>query len=72
MASSEQKSRELAERSRLVSLLTCHQQRILAYIHALVPNPHDAQDVLQQTCLVICEKFHEFDPQTDFALIGRF
>jgi RNA polymerase sigma-70 factor (ECF subfamily) len=71
MASPDQKTLELADRSRLVSLLTCHQQRILAYIHALVPDPHDAQDVLQQTCLVICEKFHEFDPESDFVAWAR-
>jgi RNA polymerase sigma-70 factor (ECF subfamily) len=64
-------SHELADRSRLVSLLTCHQQRILAYIHALVPDPHDALDVLQQTCLVICEKFDEFDPESDFVAWAR-
>ena len=71
MASPDQKSPELAERSCLVAYLTCHQQRILAYIHALVPDPHDAQDVLQQTCLVICEKFHEFDPESDFVAWAR-
>jgi RNA polymerase sigma-70 factor (ECF subfamily) len=26
---------------------------------------------LQQTCLVICEKFDEFDPQTDFVAWAR-
>jgi RNA polymerase sigma-70 factor, ECF subfamily len=67
----EQESLELADRGRLVALLTCHQQRILAYIHALVPNPNDAQDVLQQTCLVICEKFQEFDPASDFLAWAR-
>ena len=71
MSSPDQRWLELAERSRLVSLLTCHQQRILAYIHVLVPDPHDAQDVLQQTCLVICEKFHEFDPESDFVAWAR-
>lgn len=71
METPDQKAIELAARGRLVSLLTRHQQRILAYIHALVPDPHDAQDVLQQTCLVICEKFHEFDPESDFVAWAR-
>jgi RNA polymerase sigma-70 factor (ECF subfamily) len=51
----------------LVLLLTQHQRRIFAYIHALVPNRHDAEDLLQQTNLVICEKFGEFRSGTNFT-----
>ncbi len=58
---------ERALRSRLVALLASHQRRIFAYIHALVPDPHAAEDLLQETCLVISEKFHEFTPGTDFV-----
>jgi len=53
-------------RNRLVALLATHQRRIFAYLHALVPDPHAAEDLLQETCLVISEKFHEFEPGTDF------
>jgi RNA polymerase sigma-70 factor (ECF subfamily) len=58
---------ENEERKRLVSHLTRHQWRILAYIHALVPDPHDAADLLQETCMVVCEKFQEFREGTDFV-----
>jgi RNA polymerase sigma-70 factor (ECF subfamily) len=66
MGNSEGDNRKL-----MVGLLTQHQQRIFAYIHVLVPDPHSAWDILQQTCLVICEKFDEFDPQTDFVAWAR-
>ena len=51
----------------LVLLITRHQRRIFSYLYTLVPNRHDAEDLLQETCLVICEKFHEFQPGTDFV-----
>jgi RNA polymerase sigma-70 factor (ECF subfamily) len=53
-------------RNRLVALLASHQRRIFAYLQTLVPDPHAAEDLLQETCLVISEKFHEFTPGTDF------
>lgn len=56
-----------AERKSLVLLLTQHQRRIFAYIHALVPDRPDAEDILQQTNLVICDKFGEFRLGSDFA-----
>ena len=56
------------ERSKqLMLLMTLHQRRIFAYIYTLVPDRHDAEDLLQETSLVICEKFHEFQPGTDFV-----
>jgi len=51
----------------LVSLVTRHQRRVFSYIYALVPNRHAAEDLLQETNLVICEKFAEFRPGTDFV-----
>ena len=38
---------ELRTRKTLIGLLTSHQRRVLAYIHTLVPNPHDAEDIYQ-------------------------
>lgn len=32
-----------------------------------MPNREDAEDLLQETSLVICEKFDEFDEGTDFV-----
>jgi RNA polymerase sigma-70 factor, ECF subfamily len=51
----------------LMLLMTQHQRRIFSYIYTLVPDRHDAQDILQETSLVLCEKFSEFQPGTDFV-----
>ena len=51
----------------LMSLMTRHQRQIFAYIYTLVPRRHDAEDLLQETSVVICEKFHEFRPGSDFV-----
>jgi RNA polymerase sigma-70 factor (ECF subfamily) len=51
----------------LVLLMTQHQRRIFAYIYTLLPDRHAAEDILQETSLVICEKFHEFKSGTDFV-----
>ena len=48
-------------------LMTQHQRRIFGYIYTLVPDRHDAEDILQETSLVVCEKFDQFKPGTDFA-----
>lgn len=50
-----------------MGLMTRHQRRIFSYIYTMVPHRHDAEDLLQETSLVICEKFHEFEEGTDFV-----
>lgn len=42
------------------------QAGLLRYIFALVRNSEDAQDVFQQTCIVLWDKFDEFDPARNF------
>lgn len=59
-------STEIESRMRLVTLWTQHQRRVFAYIHALVPSRHDADDILQETGMVVCRKFDEFKPDTNF------
>lgn len=51
----------------LVLLMTQHQRRIFSYIYTLVPERHSAEDILQETSLVICEKFADFRTGTDFV-----
>ncbi len=51
---------ELEKRKRLVSLLTRHQRPLLGYVYSLVPHVQDAEDIFQETCEVICEKFDSF------------
>ena len=58
---------ELDRGARFVPLLLQHQRRIYALILALVPNGPDADDILQETCSVLWQKFDEFDPATNFA-----
>jgi RNA polymerase sigma-70 factor (ECF subfamily) len=58
---------EADSRKRLMVLMTRHQRQIFSYIYVLVPNRSDAEDLLQETSLVICEKFHEFREGTDFV-----
>src|SRR5436190_9458374 len=58
---------EADSRKRLMALMTRHQRQIFSYIYVLVPNRSDAEDILQETSLVIVEKFHEFKPGTDFV-----
>ena len=50
----------------LVQLLMKYQRRIFAYVHTLVPHRNDAEDILQETCLTICEKFAQFESGTNF------
>jgi RNA polymerase sigma-70 factor (ECF subfamily) len=50
----------------LVSLLMKHQRRIFSYIYTMVPNREDSEDLLQETCLTICEKFTDFAEGTNF------
>jgi RNA polymerase sigma-70 factor (ECF subfamily) len=57
---------ETDSRKRLVALMTKHQRRIFSYIYTLVPNRYDAEDLLQETSVVICEKFDSFKDGTDF------
>jgi RNA polymerase sigma-70 factor, ECF subfamily len=62
-----QSNTEAENRKRLMALMTRYQQRIYSYIFTLVPRRADADDLLQETSLVICEKFDEFEEGTDFV-----
>lgn len=52
--------------ARFLRLYTRHQHRILAYLFTLVPNRADAEDLLQETSVLLWEKFDQFEPETDF------
>ena len=47
-------------------LFVLHQQHIHGYIRALVPNRHDAEEVLQETASVLWRKFDQFEPGSNF------
>jgi len=44
-----------------------HHHRLFSYVFSLVRNLDDAQDVLQETCLTLWEKYDEYDPTTPFC-----
>jgi RNA polymerase sigma-70 factor (ECF subfamily) len=50
-----------------VALWTAHARRVYAYIYSMVPNWSDADDILQETSVVVLEKFDEFQRGTSFA-----
>jgi RNA polymerase sigma-70 factor, ECF subfamily len=47
-------------------LLMQHQQELYGFIYTLVPNPPDAEDLLQQTSLILWQKFGKFDRSKSF------
>jgi RNA polymerase sigma-70 factor (ECF subfamily) len=46
--------------------LAANQARLYGYIHSLIPDIHDADDLYQQTALVLWNKFNQFDRARDF------
>jgi len=55
------------ERSKtLVRLLTQHHQALQRYVHALVGNAEDANDVLQETSVALFQKLDQFDAERPF------
>lgn len=50
-----------------VGLLQRAAGQIMAYLYALLLNWNDADDVFQETCLVLWRKFDEFQPNTNFV-----
>ena len=46
--------------------LTALQRSLYAYILTLLPNRTDAEDVLQETNLILCRKANEYDPEGHF------
>jgi RNA polymerase sigma-70 factor (ECF subfamily) len=47
-------------------LLLQNQKRIYGLIMSLVPNGPDADDIMQDACAVMWQKFDEFEPGTNF------
>ena len=47
-------------------LVRLYASRMLAYIDALLLNRNDAEDLFQETCIVLWQKFDEFSSGTNF------
>ncbi len=50
-----------------VRLLSASEQRLAAYVLAMVPNWADADDIAQQVKMRLWEQFDEYDPSKDFG-----
>ncbi len=55
-----------ARKAEFVQLLQQHRTRLFGYIHSLVHDWNHADDLYQQTALVLWTKFDEFDPHRGF------
>jgi len=56
-----------AAQQRFLSLFLRSEREIFRYVAALVPNVSDAEDIVQQTALVLWEKFAAYDPAQPFT-----
>jgi RNA polymerase sigma-70 factor (ECF subfamily) len=56
-----------AAQQRFLSLFLRSEREIFRYVAALVPNVADAEDIVQQTALVLWEKFDAYDPSLPFT-----
>jgi RNA polymerase sigma-70 factor (ECF subfamily) len=50
----------------VLALFARYQRRLHAYIAAMLPNPAEADEVLQETNIVVWRKCEQFRPDTDF------
>ena len=55
---------------RFTSLMSRHHASLMSFILSLVANWTDAEDLLQQTSVVMWQKFEEFNPDTSFVAWG--
>lgn len=49
-----------------LKLLSRDRHRLFAFIYTLIPNHSDAEDVFQDTSIILWNKFHEFDQTRPF------
>ena len=50
-----------------VRLFSRSQHRILRFIHTLVPNLPEAEDILQETSVILWKKWSQYDSSRDFV-----
>jgi RNA polymerase sigma-70 factor (ECF subfamily) len=56
-----------AAQQRFLSLFLRSEREVFRYVAALVPSVADAEDIVQQTALVLWEKFDAYDPGQPFT-----
>ncbi|HXG08309.1 MAG TPA: sigma-70 family RNA polymerase sigma factor [Gemmataceae bacterium] len=60
------KEQEQSRKAEFAEYLRQHQARLYGYIHSLVRDLNDADDLFQQTTLILWKKFGEFDRRRSF------
>jgi RNA polymerase sigma-70 factor (ECF subfamily) len=50
-----------------VRLYTGIQRRLFGYVLSHIPNPSDAEDIVQETIVAMWSRFSEYEPGTNFA-----
>ncbi len=71
MPSETDKSHQNARYEEFLRLLAKHDSGVFAYILTLLPNRADAEEVCQETCLVLWRSFDRFELGTDFRAWAR-
>lgn len=61
---------ESSKVSEFLRLIMAHQKPIYALILGMIPNRDDAEDIFQETVLVMWSKFDTFEPGTSFTAWG--
>ena len=63
----QEQSLPAAKVNEFVRLLGENQRRISLYVMGLVPNWNDAEEIVQETTVVLWQEFAKFEPGTNFA-----
>lgn len=58
--------RSMPSTEHFISLFVQHERRVYAYIVSLLPDLVEAEDILQETSLVLWQKFSEYEPGSNF------
>lgn len=56
-----------AAQERFLKVFLANEREIYRYVAALVPHVGDAQEIVQQTAVLLWEKFDQYDPSRPFA-----
>jgi RNA polymerase sigma-70 factor (ECF subfamily) len=65
--SSEQQAPKPASQQEFLTVFLASEREIFRYVVALVPTAGDAQEIVQQTAVVLWEKFDEYDRSRPFS-----
>lgn len=63
----EQESSDSVRHARFACHFAEAYPRLYSYLRAALPSRDDAEEVLQETCIVLWQKYAEFDPESSFA-----